>query len=469
MTLLAVGDSVVWGQGLAHEDKFASIVFSRLIGGDLPEGNIEARSGAIIGGRKSAGPPISATTVPDRTARHEIPHSSPSVMQQVAGVSGEEATVELLLLDGGINDMNIRNALDPTTGHDDGTYDPPTGEDDHDASLDIEDLVRGYCYEDMKALIEAARETFPNAVIVVTGYFPILSEETATAALVGASTVVFGALAGIGGAAVAKAVVNNAKYLHSRQLYWLRRAVAEADADPTIRGPGVLFAHPGFAAENSLFAADPWLFEPGEPDAQRDVRMPACDTLDRGVICENAAVGHPNGAGARAYADAIENRVRAHSRRSLREEVVPLAEGGAPVSIRDTIEGYGFDPEMGLRVVLNHTIVDVIEVTVWTGDNGTDSDVFLALNGKDRWQLDTEWRNDFEAATTHTFTLDPMLIGRSQPLGLDDIDTVRIEKEGLFSWALDRIRIRINGRTVLDGTPGVELSGDDEWTGNYPT
>jgi len=322
-------------------------------------------------------------------------------------------------------------------------------------------------------LLKQSRERFPNAVLVLTGYYPILSDASSTAALVATGVGLLGPfggglVGGIGAAAIAEDVISNAVYLHRRQLHWLRRAVAEADADPAVRGPGVVFAHPGFDANNSLLTAGPFLFEPGDSDAQRAIRLAACEATDGGPTCQLAVIGHPNTAGALAYADVVEARTRSHLHCSLREDLVPLAAGGSPTSVRSALERYGLSPSTGLRAALNHTVVDSIEVTVWTGENGTDSNVSIAVNGTDSWPLDTAWLDDFEAGSRHVFTIDPRMEGRATPLELAEIDRVRIEKDGAFEWMLDRVRVRLNGRTVLDENPAVSLSGDDAWLANYP-
>ena len=61
--VLAIGNAVVWGQGLRHSDKFATLFYRNLTGQEWPEEDMLARSGAIVGVGKD-GDPISLSLVP---------------------------------------------------------------------------------------------------------------------------------------------------------------------------------------------------------------------------------------------------------------------------------------------------------------------------------------------------------------------------------------------------------------------
>jgi len=468
-TLVAIGNSVVWGQGLAHGDKFVSIVHERLAGEPLREENVKARSGAIIGEGED---PDEITADVSRVALHEIPHSAPTILEQVDAFpepgDPDPATVDLLLLDGGINDTGFETFLDPETSR-----------------REIATVALEHSYREMTTLLHAARDTFPNALIVVTGYYPVVTRDTDFDELVDQvepiadeETDVPVGLA----AAVLELydfftdttgdIVRNAVRFHEHQLYQLRRAVADASEDPEVRGPGVLFAHPGFAHENGLFASEPWLFDlenVGDPDVVRE-RVEGCEAIGAGIACELASTGHPNRVGAERYADAVHDVHSRYRTRSVRDDVSALAAAGdGPVSVREALERYSLDPETGLRTSLSHVIVDCLTARFETGGNALSaggSDAYLHLAGE-RWAIQNE---DVHEHSTDVFVVDPVLEW-DRRLRLREIDGVEFEFDEDFGdeWDLDRLELRINGRRVYQRSFDRELDGEFTVELRYPT
>lgn len=296
--LLVVGDSVGWGQGLVEADKFHSIVERSIReshGGIGVQKLVRAHSGAIIGlGDTTVEPPLDG----------EVPTKRPTVLQQVgslaAELNGRERDVRLVLVGGGFNDVDLTWALMPTTGTD-----------------EIAAAVDRRCRQDMAVLLERVAERFPQATIVVTGYYPILSPES-DLALVQAVLIALGVAIGITigtGAVLTTAarsrVVENCTVLHDRSREAIAAAVAQADG-----GTGrIRFADPGFSARNAALAPDALVFgvdpviSPQDAPEVAGPRAVACAAApaDRTApgACELASVGHPNRAGAIAYADAI--------------------------------------------------------------------------------------------------------------------------------------------------------------------
>lgn len=509
--LLAFGDSVVWGQGLDHRDKFPSVVYQRLTGRTLPTDDIKARSGAIIGRRNLAAvaresPPLGADVVPERTARHEVPNAFPTVLQQIDGGSpkrssepgestveritaSEAAAADVVVVDGGANDINVLfgvlSPIDPD--------DVLGGLTDH---ADIERYLRQYCYEDVRDVLRAARDRFPNAVIVVTGYFPILTEKSG----VGPENVLelLKLLAGVvvvGPSALllANGMKSRSMYFYRRQLYWLRRAVTESNSDPAVRGPGILFAHGRFRAVNGLWASESWLHDTSVRDRMADVRGRACEAvypivdadgspepleayadLKKRPGCRAASTAHPNEAGAKAYADDILARLADHDAPSLREPMSRLSGTGA-ASFRNGLERYGLDPSEGIRSALDQTVVDVIQVRVSTGDDPTDDVVSLRvgpgvefrLNGK-RATHGVEFA-EFGEGTVGNYTVDPTYDGnRSRPLRLWEIDRLELVKPGGDTWSLAEVEVQLNGRTVVHDRTPTPPSGGAIWKGQFP-
>jgi lysophospholipase L1-like esterase len=98
--ILTVGDSVCWGQGLKEEHKL-DFLFAREQGLQFTR---VAHSGAVIGTENDT----SSETEPG-----EVPVGMPSVWQQVQTYNGW-SQVELVLLNGGINDVSVNRILNPS-------------------------------------------------------------------------------------------------------------------------------------------------------------------------------------------------------------------------------------------------------------------------------------------------------------------------------------------------------------------
>ncbi len=105
--LVVLGDSVLWGQGLLDHNKFWFLVCDQLAQrypGLTPD--VRAHSGAVIG--KGLNPPW--PRLPG-----EIPTGGPTILYQCTAYSGDPANVKVVLMNGGINDIDFRYVLDPTT------------------------------------------------------------------------------------------------------------------------------------------------------------------------------------------------------------------------------------------------------------------------------------------------------------------------------------------------------------------
>lgn len=539
-TLVAIGDSAMWGQGIRHDRKYVTQVYRALSGGDrLPERNVKAHSGAVIG-VDQGGPSLrhdyraeAALTdveqdegpIGTRTGRHEKPHSGLTILQQLdrlpydhfghdppADRDLREETdraydqvddVDLVLLDGGINDVGTTAIAAPWSNQ-----------------HDIEVATRRNCYDHLKYLVARTRRKFPTALVVVVGYFPFLSDESdlSLPELTLAFALVFGlplgVAAGIVGVFGRAFAVRNVLFFNRRQRHYVRRAVAEADRE--LDGPGVLFASPGFGPENSANAADPWLWSApsmghravgeqrhtvchGGDDASESTFEDLLEGIEHlldlvGVgddedpffehlLCKYAASFHPNPDGVDAYARAILDRYERHAEASVRDAASALGRSQVTASgrtgVRAALERYDLRPEAGVRAALAHEVVDSIMVELVTGDDGTDSAVFLELAGE-RWPLDTRFTddplgsNDFEPGDHDRFVIDPFFsTGRTtdHPIRLADLDGVTVHKQSNFaaSWELAEFRLWLNGVRVFETTRPRTLTGDERHTFAYPS
>lgn len=290
--IVVLGDSVPWGQGLNIPDKFYSLVQFALAGNNDPQSCIVlAHSGATIGvGVDNSSDPVDG----------EVPTSFPTIIRQCETFSDSPESVDLVLLNGGLNDIDFRLILNPFTD-----------------SSDLHDMIRQFCFRDMRTLLESVTGKFtkPAAKIVVTGYFPVLSVESHLPlvplflAMHGVGTATF---LDILGDSVLHKVLANCEQFYEQSSRMLEKAVNKINqaAGGT---PRVFFAQPPFTASNAALASDPWLwgvkvdFSPEDP--VRDHRRVACDSFStdpiRRLICHRASAGHPNVTGSRKFADAI--------------------------------------------------------------------------------------------------------------------------------------------------------------------
>ncbi len=285
--IVVLGDSVTWGQGLLDADKMHRLVAARIPQAEIA--SVLAHSGAIIGvcGRQTRLP-----------ADGEVPTAYPSILQQCDGFHDDPASVDLVIVNGGINDLDVRYILNPMT-----------------ETADLRDAIERCCFCDMRELLRhiVAKFSKPTARVVVTSYYPVLSEQSRFGLgnefllAMGVPIASLATLFPAAGMPIWGKVLGNCSVFFTDSTDALQRAIA-AVGDARLR-----FAAPPFTAANAALASDPWLFgirwdlSPQDPVAA--ARRAACkrDEADplRREQCYRASAGHPNVAGARQFADAI--------------------------------------------------------------------------------------------------------------------------------------------------------------------
>lgn len=153
--MLVLGDSIMWGQGLKTPDKAWWRLKNWLqekTGRDVRE-RIEAHSGASI----------EATTGSEifTSKDGEVNLLRPTINDQVDAAKkyyGNPAEVDLILINGCINDVDVRNLLDAST------------------ALDLlEANIKEKCGGRMQSLLLRITREFPNAHVVVPSYYRIIS------------------------------------------------------------------------------------------------------------------------------------------------------------------------------------------------------------------------------------------------------------------------------------------------------
>lgn len=291
--LVTLGDSVHWGQGLRLESKLHKLVEAEVR--KTRPGLVHhfmAHSGAIIG--------IGAS-VTRRRVHGEVPIAYPTLVEQVEGYVGNPADVVAVLVNGGINDVDIRNILNPIV-----------------SQAALRDLIEEHCYDSMKTLLGLIGRRFDHVStrIIVTPYYPVLSPLSRPFGIPWLLASEGLALpAGIDLVAGTNIVVDKCMQFWDESTYGLTKAIDEAN--DSLAAARIVFADPGFTENNAVFAGEPWLFGLANDallspmDDVMEERREACDLAfpphdwPARQQCYRASAGHPNAAGARRYADAI--------------------------------------------------------------------------------------------------------------------------------------------------------------------
>jgi lysophospholipase L1-like esterase len=284
-----LGDSVTWGQGLNDSEKIHTIVASAM---NFKPSDIilTAHSGAVIGATAKS---------TERAVNGEVPVPYPTILQQCRGFPGNNEDVALVVVNGGINDVDFRFIINPLT-------DPG----------DMHEAIFQHCYLDMKLLLTeiATRFSNPSARILLTSYYPILSRSSSIT-LVPTFLLLHGVvippfIVSANDLAFGRLVANCQQFWEESNACFVD-AVDEVNVD--LGGSRILFVKIPFKDENAALATDPWLWginaDLSVEDSMRDARHLACDIdepdLIQREICYRASAGHPNVAGAKQFADAI--------------------------------------------------------------------------------------------------------------------------------------------------------------------
>ncbi len=214
----------------------------------------------------------------------EVPDDAPSITAQAwwaagaAPLSWPDASgppsvpardIDLVLVDGGINDVGVSNILFP----------PPIGPDP--AALSSE--TARCCGDRMRGLLMDVARLFPNARVVVGGYYPIVTAESDPHQIPELITVLGLATAGLGAGALllgfgGEAVLHPKMIARSKQFYDQSTAAIRGAIAQVNQGfrKDFRFADPMFGPRNAFAAPDSWLWPAFAPDPPRDGRVQAC-------------------------------------------------------------------------------------------------------------------------------------------------------------------------------------------------
>jgi lysophospholipase L1-like esterase len=305
LEMVVLGDSILWGQGLLEEQKASAIVQCRLAesSGRPVRKRVYAHSGATV---LESGTRLNI-------AHGEVPSSFPHVALQVECVPNP-GKVDLVLLNGCINDVGAELLFDPTT-------DPE--------EIGIGKRCEEKCGGTIRSLLTRIGKRFPRARIVVSGYYPFFSDRTPKMTLRFVSRLFL---------LMAKTerephrwpdsgdhMIRKSAAWRERSDKTLREAVEESGREEGITGR-VVFAPVPFLPENTYGAPESLLWGITEHDNVATSRWWKC--LDRPNVpermrCINASAFHPNPDGANRYAEAILRALESLPERSVQLSEVP--------------------------------------------------------------------------------------------------------------------------------------------------
>ena len=249
-----------------------------------------AHSGAVIGATGATGSPEPG----------EVPASRLSVIEQCDGYTNSPETVDLVLMDGGINDVGVATILNPLA-----------------LIPSLESRIVRACHDGMLVLLRKVSAKFskPSCRILVTGYYPILSAKSDPTGTL--------KLLSLFGIAVPAFLDKDEDFINpvlDRCEKFFRNSTQQLQQAITDAGDGrITFVPSGFTDDNSVFVPGTSLLwgldlsddmDPQDPVAT--ARRPLCDTaypnplqvVDR-ELCYRASAGHPNVQGAVQFSKQI--------------------------------------------------------------------------------------------------------------------------------------------------------------------
>lgn len=321
--IVVVGDSFIWGQGLRERDKFYSIV-REWLEREVFEGSrrvrmtVKAHSGARITiHEKQLAKMRKVGQDPEKFYYPEADISFPSITHQVTAAAretGNPDTVRLVMLSGGITDLVVGNAVNPFLREN-----------------KMREMIHRYSHKAMTGLLDHIAATFPNALTVVVGYFPIVSTRSDVNKLTKYLMKIVRfphplqfLLTNIFSKQFMKIV---RKATSERSRIWVfesNKELRDAVRDANVRTgrERAIFVESPIGEANCFATKEPYLFGMDEDNLPEDPlyreRKVECPKVFREIkykpfgfvsvrLCELASVAHPNEAGSRAYAEAIKS------------------------------------------------------------------------------------------------------------------------------------------------------------------
>ncbi len=311
-TVLVLGDSIQWGQGLKTQNKMAEKV-TTFLRSQLGQRRVILKRYAHSGGTIV---PVEGQQAKDDDSPlpGEIPVFYPSVQTQLETATDENEgdTIDLVILDGGMNDVDIAKVLNPLNFTND----------------EIEDRADTFGRVAMQGVLDEmlSRYEFRKSSVLVTGYYPIVSSDSDKAKLsimislfltaiwpdLSTKPIIF-ALGLSSTLAAQEKMARNCKALDESMDIALKSAVNHSNLKLLSSQRRVHFVSPDFKKENSLYASDPLVWQFGADDEVAGQRQAdAIEYLLEAPAGPVASIGHPNVAGEQQYADKLISRLKSN-------------------------------------------------------------------------------------------------------------------------------------------------------------
>jgi lysophospholipase L1-like esterase len=338
LNMLVLGDSILWGQGLLPQQKswYRVKCWLQNTTGRIVDVEMKAHSGALV--ERSPG-----QTQDYSSPNAEVNLPLPAVSEQVDDAIrfyGDPSRVDLILVDGCINDVDVRNLLNASVT----------------PNL-IRERAAESCGAAMTRLLRKVTAAFPNAHVIVPGYYRIISSETEDNAFI---RLLVKKLAGqAGGQKMTdkerrEHLIVNSEEFYSVSNVSLSNAIKQVNGELEARGSKqkILFADIQFWPEHAFSAKDTllWTFvfastnlsgfrkllviltfgtsayKPNDlvrkqrtdsckltyqkPKALKETEEQKQNRENRYLACRYASLGHPNQNGALIYAEAIKGQLQ---------------------------------------------------------------------------------------------------------------------------------------------------------------
>ena len=340
--MLVVGDSHMSGQGLRDENKFYYLVKEWLRTNVFDSRRdvrlkVKAHSGARIELHIDELSRMQAVGDDIFKPHHQEANlSQPSIRSQIDAARKEYSdtrTVDLVMLSGGITDVLVANTINPFF-----------------SEKKLRLLIRQYCDYGMHSLLKHTAAVFPNAKIVVVGYFPIVSTASDVNKI---SRYLFKAVKFPH--PIQFAFTNDAskqgmkvlrKKMAMRSNLWVaesnrafRNAVFRANAD--LEESRVIFVESPITEDRCFGTEKPLLWDTDKNNLPSDERYAERKEMCPQVfselkhhhygkmsvrMCELAAIGHPNIEGAKMTADVITEKLRSAFAQTTPISTVPTTD-----------------------------------------------------------------------------------------------------------------------------------------------
>tara|TARA_R110000744_G_scaffold374709_1_gene487676 strand:- start:1229 stop:2764 length:1536 start_codon:yes stop_codon:yes gene_type:complete len=399
MRIAAIGDSVMWGQGLnpplstidfEDEEKFVFKIVEWL----KNEGKVQnivmsdflAHSGAVIGTPNEVNRQaiLSRDEAPNKKAYDnyygEIPDEYPTVLGQLSNLKNS-STIDILIINGGPNDVGILNSIEFSEAFNKGL-----------------ELIDEVARVKLPILFEEASKKCPNAIILYMGYYAAITNNTSNKLISKDLNILAPVLRYLPIDKLFLAVIDDDDRIkeqglifHQRILAKFREQIAIFNEKRNPSLPPILFCPSGFGNSSAMWAPNQNIFTFDDDLGVSGMRKSFCEAVNYKVVkklfteyvnkynvslgypfsnlevkrtedlfCKIAYVAHPNRKGAEQYYRQLKKRIEVQLIFSLRNHLESMETSIS--SLRKLKEKYPFVPLTSLRGLSDVLWLDVISI-----------------------------------------------------------------------------------------------------------